>query len=70
MTASGLTTAEEAVANEVTVGIVGFLEAIEVEAHDGKAPVVPRGIVEGLEQVLEERRPVRQPGQRVVVREV
>ena len=58
------------ISSDVFVGVVGFLEAVEIDAQDGKLLRVPFGALERFRQALVERRAVRQVGQRVVVRQM
>jgi hypothetical protein len=69
-TADSLTQSVSAVAGGVAVDVVDFLELIEVDAQHRKSLLAGRGGLEGLGDVFVERRPVWQPGELVVERQV
>src|SRR6266850_2434643 len=60
---------EERVADVVAERVVDGLEVVEVEEEKRAALLVPARMRDRLARALGEHRPVRQPGQRVVVRE-
>ena len=61
---------QHGVARLVAERVVDHLEAVEVDEHHGeRALVAPRALASGVQE-LAERRAVRQPGERVVAREV
>ncbi len=61
---------QQQIADGVSQAVVDHLEAIEVDVEDGEPPAIARGAGDRLTEPIEEQLPVRQPGQRVVVREV
>ena len=57
---------EHGVARAVAVGVVDPLEPVEITEQDGHLGTVPLGAGDGGGEPVEQQRPVRQPGQRVV----
>src|SRR5690348_11533569 len=58
---------QQAVANQMAVNVVGFLEAVEIKAHDGKSVTGPGRFFERRREVFEQRGAVGKAGKRIVV---
>ena len=60
--------AQHRVSCGVPAGVVDLLEPVEVDEEHGSAPTRTLRVGEGLVDAVDEQRPIRQPGQRVVRR--